>query len=579
MCYNNGMKKINKTVLCIIDGLGVNPDPFGNAVISAGMVNLNSAMTNFPSTTLKASGFEVGLSSDSDAGNSEVGHNAIGAGRTIEQGLVLLNKSINSGEIFETESWKMLSCRARGVDEYSKLRGENDKGVFVSNANGRNISGRKLNIIVLLSDGRVHSDIQHLEKILERCVNEGIRVAIHALADGRDVLPQSVARYIKRIQNYARNLMKYGKGRETGGIISIATIAGRAVSLMDRYESNVEAMQTGFEVLADGQNIKGISPEYHDVFDFIEKQYAKNPSMTDESLPPFVLNRDGLIENGDAVLLLNYRGDRAVQIVNMFERGRYISKEQFEKIDRCLFVGALRYDAELALPKHYLCPPPSIDYTLTHFLCERGVKQLTVAETVKFGHMTYFFNGNKSTKISEELEKWVEIKSDEIPNGAFNKKPEMKTKEIIGEVIRGVRTGYYEFIKCNIAAPDMVGHTGDFDAVVKSLCCVDNAIGELVETCREHGYNLILTADHGNAELMIDPVTNSRMTAHTNNRVPFVVMPFAIDGNNTLSVKSGDFGITNVAGAVAVLMGFGDDARESYYQFKSKFNTPIIALT
>ena len=498
---------MERTVLCIIDGLGVNPEKHGNAWLAADMVNLNGAIAKSPSTTLVASGLEVGLADAKDAGNSEVGHNAIGAGRQIKQGLALLNAQFESGEIFNSEAWKSLVERAKSTE--------------------------KLNIIAMISDGRIHSDIEHLFRVLERCAKEGIKVAIHAISDGRDVPTQGVLKYIGMTNEVIEKCGVDGK---------IATLVGRSVGFMDRYEADVSVTRRGFELVVEGKGSTG------NVEEFVLGQYEAAPNMTDDMMPPFVLDKDLLVKNGEAVLLLNFRGDRSLQTCKMFESGAYITKEQFSKIDKCMFVGALQYDTELQIPKIYLCPPPVIGGGLTEWLCKHGVRQFTVAESVKFGHLTYYFNGNKTQPIDSKLETWHEVKT-EGNDGEFNKNPKMKMAEITEKAIAAVKSGDYDFIRLNIAGPDMVGHTGDFAATVISVKEVDDCLARLMKACEEVSANLMIVADHGNAEEML--YANGKPNAsHTNNQVPCVIVTKA-----PVVLKDGQFGLTNIAATVCDLLG------------------------
>jgi len=500
---------MNKTVLCIIDGLGINPNQHGNAVMAADMKNLWGAYEGFPSTNIVASGQEVGLVSEKDAGSSEVGHNAIGAGQRIKQGLALLDDAFESGEVFASDTWKKIVANSKG---------------------------KKLQIIHLLSNGRTHSDINHLFYTLKQCAKDGLTVSIHALADGRDVTAQSVNRYIKQ----TRDLIK-----EYGVNAKIATVTGRAVAFMDRYDSNPQALTTGFEVVVEGK-----APITSDIEKSVLEEYAKGQTPTDERLSPFVVEPEWLIKNGETVILLNYRGDRALQTCDLFKNGKYITKEQFKKIDKCMFVGLMEYDSELGIPEMYLCPPPNIENTLSHWLCEKNVRQLTVAETVKYGHITYFFNGNRGKPICDKLEKWIEIDGHKV-GAAYDTVPQMRAKEITETVIDAIKSNKYDFIKFNLANPDMVGHTGNMEATVIACKTVDEYIGKMIELCKKEKINFIISSDHGNAEEMLDK-NNQPGTTHTANLVPLIVMPFA--GNN-YKIKEGTFGLTNIAATVCELLG------------------------
>jgi len=498
MIYNICM---NKTVLCIVDGLGVAGVGPGNAVELAGMTNFNSAKASGLYTEIKASGPEVGLVDEKDAGNSEVGHNAIGSGQYIKQGLALLNEAFKTGEIYKSEGWIKIATNAKKT---------------------------KLNIIILLSDGRTHSDIEHLFKVLEQCKKEKIDVSIHALADGRDVSPQSVLKYIDIVH-------------KVGG--KIATVAGRGKLFMDRYESNINLYIDGIRVCVGGE-----APIVKDIHTAINAEYKKNPTMTDETLPAFILEPELLIKNGDSVLLLNYRGDRAVGTCKMFETGRFLSPEQYASISKCVFAGIMQYDAEENLPKTFLCPPATIKNGLTEWLCKYGVRQYSVTETVKFGHLTYFFNGNRAKPFDEKLETWKEFKSD-ICHNMYNTAPKMQAVKITDDAINALESGKYDFIKLNLSNPDMVGHTGDIAATIIACKTVDECLGKLATACKKTGAHLVITSDHGNAETMLQP-DGKPLTSHTNTRVPFVLL-----SPTKHKIKDGVFGLTNIASSICLLLG------------------------
>ena len=502
---------MDKTVLCIIDGLGIREEIFGNAVVAAEMTYMNNAMRDYPTALIKASGPEVGLVDEKDPGNSEIGHNAIGSGQYIKQGLALLNEAFGSGEIFSTQAWGDLVKNARGT---------------------------KLNVINKLSDGRLHSDMYgHLFPLLEQCARDGIRVAIHGVVDGRDVPTQSAMRYINGLREHIK---------KCGVDASIATIAGRSILWMDRYELNTKLLSDAVDVCA-----RGMGKVTNDIESEINAEYKKRPTMTDETMPAFILDKDNLINNGDSVLLLNYRGDRAVQICHMFESGKYLDKEQYAAIDKCLFAGVLQYDAELNLPKRYLCPPPKITNTLSEWLCAHNVRQYSVTETVKFGHLTYFFNGNRAKPFDTKLEIWKEFQSDILSN-MYNKAPKMQAEKITEDVIHAIKGGKFDFIKLNLPNPDMVGHTGDFDAVVIACKTVDKCLAQLITACREQKVNLIITSDHGSAEQM-KYQDGKPLSAHTNARVAFTVIQN--DTKARFKIKDGDFGLTNIAASVCELLG------------------------
>ena len=520
---------MNKTVLCIVDGMGYSPNDNGNAVRAADMVNFRTALESNPWAFLKASGPEVGLVDEKDAGNSEVGHNAIGSGQHIKQGLALLNDKFTTTDprydIWTSDAWKELSANAAAT-------------------------GRPLHVITLLSNGRVHSDLTHLFALIRKCGKEGMRLAIHALLDGRDVEPQSALKFI--------NLTRAEADRVNSGA-RIATVAGRGVLFMDRYLTNTKLVADGIDVCALGK-----APRVNLIDVAINDEYKKRPDMTDETMPAFRLEDDEwLIKNGDSVLLLNYRGDRAVETCAAFERGKYLTAEQYAAIDKCKFAGILQYDAELGIPKRFLCSPPKIDNVLTEWLCKHKVRQFTVTETVKFGHLTYFFNGNRATPINDKLETWKEIPSGMIDYAAT---PEMQAAGITDAAIAAIRDKSVSFIKLNLANPDMVGHTGSLAAATKACRTVDECLGRLIDACKTAGVNLIITADHGNAEAMLDENGKPR-TSHTNNPVPLIIMPFGT--KKPVKVKPGEWGLTNLAATICLLLGIPASPH---------FNPPIITL-
>ena len=492
------MTKTNqfRTVLCVMDGLGYCERTAGNAVVAAGMPNLTKAQNTHLNTLIRASGHEVGLDSSKDAGNSEVGHNAMGAGATIKQGLSLLNDAFATGKIFESAVWQKIS------------------------------SYPKLNIIILCSNGRVHSNIEHLFQVIEQCKKQNLPFSVIAITDGRDVSPRSAAEFLAQVPN-------------------LSVIGGRGQIFMDRYQAQTEMLTKAFEVCVEGK-----APVVSDWRAYLEEFYQANPTLSDEQVPPCIVDANNLIKNGEAILLLNYRGDRAVETARMFDNGDYISAEQRAMIKDCYFAGILQYDAEMNLPANYLCEPPVINTTLTSWLCEHGVRQYTVTETVKFGHMTYFFNGNKSAPIDANLETWLEIPSDKL-NNLYDKAPKMQAEPITEKLIAAIESGEYDFLKCNLPNPDMVGHTGNFDAAVVACQTVDACVGRLYEVCRAQGVNLIITADHGNAEEMQDEKGKTK-TSHTNNLVPMIICPFATPD---VKLQDGEFGLTNLAATVCDLMG------------------------
>ncbi len=502
--------KIENTVLVIMDGIGYSTTPAGNAVAVADMKNHKKIISEGVSTLISASGTEVGFLENA-SGNSEVGHNAIGCGQHIKQGLSLLNEQIENGDIFKMPTFLKL----------------------VENAKQNN---HKFNFIILLSDGNVHSSINHLFAFMKKIseIDSKILISVHALLDGRDVNPQSAYKYIKQTLDFINQ-------NKINAILS--TASGRNTILMDRYESDTSKVIAGFKTI-----VNGVGIETNNVEASLKEYYSKNENATDENAPAFILNKQGLIKNGDSVLLLNYRGDRAVEMCQMFDRGKYIGNSEFKQIENCLFAGILLYDAEKLCPQNYVSITPNINNTLTEFLCENNIKQYTVTESQKYGHLTYFFNGNTTKIFNKNLESYEEIKSDKV---IFSEKPKMKAKEIADKVVEAIKSKNFNFIKCNFANGDMVGHTGNFSATITACKAVDKGLEKIYNACKKNNFNLIVIADHGNAEKMLDE-KNNIVTSHTNNPVWFSAVNF---NEHKFELNAGKFGLTNIAATVATSLG------------------------
>ena len=328
---------------------------------------------------------------------------------------------------------------------------------------------------------------------------------------------------------------------------AIASGGGRMQITMDRYEANWPMVEAGWRT-----HVQGLARRFPSAKEAIET-YRAETNCIDQDLPAFVVERDGApvatIANGDSVVLYNFRGDRAQEISLAFDR------KDFDKFDRgdytgVDFAGMLEYDGDLKIPTHYLVQPPVIKNTLTELLCAHNLREYAVSETQKYGHVTYFWNGNRSGKVSEELETYEEIPSDVIP---FDQAPAMKSKEITDCMVKAMESGKYDFLRCNFPNGDMVGHTGNIEAVVKAMECVDEGVGRIVEAGKRLGYVVLVTADHGNADQMLETKKGktSIRTAHSLNPVPFIVYDPGVEH----TLKEGKFGLANVAPTVATLLG------------------------
>ena len=503
-------------VLVIMDGVGKGDGGAGDAVTVAKTPTLDSLLANCPHTYLKAHGTAVGLPSDEDMGNSEVGHNALGCGQVYSQGAKLVGESIEKGILFASNVWQDLIANAK--------------------------DGKALHFIGLLSDGNVHSNISHLIALLRQASKEGVKKAFcHILLDGRDVPATSALEYVDQLETVLAELN--GEGCQ----YAIASGGGRMQVTMDRYEANWGMVEAGWRTHVQGQGRMFASAK-----EAIET-YREETGCIDQDLPAFVVAKDGQplgkIENGDSVILFNFRGDRAQEISLAFDR------KDFDKFDRgdytaVKFAGMLQYDGDLNIPENYLVQPPVITNTLTEVLCAAGVREFAVSETQKYGHVTYFWNGNRSGKVSEDLEEYLEIPSDVIP---FEQAPAMKSKEITEAMVEAMASGKFQFLRCNYPNGDMVGHTGVMDAVVYAMECVDSGLKAILGAADKYGYTVLITADHGNADQMTETKKGktSVRTAHSLNAVPFIIY----DKDTNWTVRDGSFGLANVAPTVVKMMG------------------------
>ena len=502
-------------VLVVMDGVGKGDGGSGDAVAVAKTPNLDRLLATCPHTYLKAHGTAVGLPSDEDMGNSEVGHNALGCGQVYSQGAKLVGESIEKGTLFASAVWQEL----------------------VENAK----AGKAMHFLGLLSDGNVHSNISHLIALLKAAKAAGVQKAYcHILLDGRDVPATSALEYVGQLEAVLAELAADGCD------YAIASGGGRMVVTMDRYEANWGMVEAGWRT-----HVQGDGRQFASAAEAIET-YRAETGCIDQDLPAFVVARDGQpvakIANGDSVVLFNFRGDRAQEISLAFDR------KDFDKFDRgdytgVKFAGMLQYDGDLNIPENYLVQPPVITNTLTEVLCQAGIREFAVSETQKYGHVTYFWNGNRSGKVSEELEDYLEIPSDVIP---FEQAPAMKCKEVTAAMIEAMESGKYQFLRCNYPNGDMVGHTGVMDAVVTSMEALDVCLGQVLQCADKCGYTVLFTADHGNADQMTETKKGktSVRTAHSLNPVPFIIY----DKDNTWQVKEGAFGLANVAPTVAKML-------------------------
>ena len=531
-------------LLIILDGMGLyrgEKDGYpGNAVDTAAPPTLCRLMREERIVLrLKAHGVAVGMPTDTDQGNSEVGHNAMGAGRVIAQGAKLVDEAIVTGRLFEGETWKALIENAR--EKHTPIH-----------------------FIGLISDGNVHSNMTHLISLIGQCDREGVEeVYVHGLLDGRDVPPVSALRYFGELEDYLWSLRLRALEQGTRRRYHVASGGGRMVTTMDRYEADLSIVERGYHA-----HVLGEGPRFPDSLtairtlrrqERVDDQYLSHWVVHDPDDPARPLAQ---IKDGHGVVLFNFRGDRALEISRAFV------EDDFAGFDRrshpaVFYAGMLEYDEDTHMPPHFLVPPPEIERTLSEYLAHNQISQFAVSETQKFGHVTYFWNGNKSAKFDPKTEEWVEIESDRVP---FDQAPQMKADEISSRAIEALESGAYRFIRLNFPNGDMVGHTGSFAAAVEAVRAVDRAVERIIEAGDAAGATVIVTADHGNCEQMyaVDEKTGKplmgpggkykQQTSHTLNPVPFI-----IHGPDTDRYEPADMiepGLGNIAATILMLLGY-----------------------
>jgi len=470
------MPKLN--ALIILDGFAVNENKEGNAIFTSGIPYIKTLLERYPNTTLGASGMDVGLPKG-QMGNSEVGHLNIGAGRIVYQELTRITKSIDDGDFFENPAFMKAIRNAK----------ENNK---------------KLHFMGLLSDGGVHSHIEHLFALIRLAkINNLEKVFVHCFMDGRDVSPTSGAGYIKDLQDYMKEI----------GVGKIATVMGRYYA-MDR-DNRWERVEKAFNAITSGEGNLVKDPEKA-----VRDSYREG--VTDEFIIPIVAEQGGepvgKVEKGDSIIFFNFRPDRAREITRTF------IQEDFDKFTRKKgylkpqYVSMTQYD-ETFENLDIAYPLKPLTNTFGEYISKLGLKQLRIAETEKYAHVTFFFNGN--VEAPNEGEDRVLIPSPKV--ATYDLKPEMSAYEVTEKAVELIKSNKYDVMILNFANCDMVGHTGVFEAAVKAVNTVDECVKKLIETIQSQGGNAMLTADHGNADKMVDD-DGSAFTAHTTNPVPFILI-------------------------------------------------------
>lgn len=516
-------------VVIVMDGYGIPKHDVGSAIDAARKPTLDRLFAQYPNIRLRAHGTAVGMPSDDDMGNSEVGHNAIGAGQVYAQGAALVANAIAEGAIWQGGAWKEIVAGAKA---------------------GRGV----LHFIGLFSDGNVHSHIDHLKAMVVQAKAEGVKtVRIHALLDGRDVPESSALEYVVPFEAFLRDI-------STGGFDArIASGGGRQYITMDRYDANWPMVERGWHT-----HVLGEGPQFANATEAVHGLRERNPGTIDQDLPEFVIADNGkpigTIEDGDSVVFYNFRGDRAIEITRAFVEEHFT---EFDRVrhPRVTYAGMLQYDGDLQLPKRFLVEPPAIKDTSGEWFSKSGLAQFACSETQKFGHVTYFWNGNRSGKF--EGETWQEVPSDVVP---FEQRPWMKAAEITDAMIAALQSGQYKVLRCNYANGDMVGHTGNFRAATMAIEAVDLALSRLLPAIDAAGGVALITADHGNADEMFEldkktkqPAVNKdgsfkAKTAHTLNPVPLILYDNVSGGRLDLR-QTDTAGLSSIAATVANLLG------------------------
>jgi len=530
--------------LIIMDGVGLyrgEKDGYpGNAVQIAAPQTLCRLMEHEKiALRLKAHGIAVGMPSDHDQGNSEIGHNAMGAGRVFSQGAKLVDEAIESGRLFEGNAWKGIIANARAKKT-------------------------PVHFIGLISDGNVHSNITHLTALVGQCDREGVEeVYVHGLLDGRDVPPLSALRYFGELEDYLWSLRAQAHEQGKRRRYFVASGGGRMVTTMDRYEADWSIVERGYHA-----HVLGEGPMFPDSLTAIrilreqektDDQYLSHWVIHDPEDSKIPLTRIG---DGHGVVLFNFRGDRAIELSRAFVEADFTGFHR-KTYPAILYAGMLQYDGDTHMPPRYLVEPPAIDRTVSEYLARSGVPQYAVSETQKFGHVTYFWNGNNSAKFDAKTEEWVQIESDRLP---FDQAPKMKADEIASRAIEALQSGAYRFLRLNFPNGDMVGHTGSLPAAVEAMKAVDRAVGRIIEAADALGATVIITADHGNCEQMI--AVNEKtgravmgpggeyqpQTSHTLNPVPFII--HGPDTGRYEPSEIEDPGLANIASTILLLLGY-----------------------
>lgn len=510
------MSKLNykgPVVLVVMDGVGLSDNEKYNAVKQAHLETLHSLMEKYPTAKLGAAGEYVGIPKG-DMGNSEVGHNAMGAGEIVLQRSAAVENDVNTGEIFNTKTW---------LDIVERIHQNNST----------------LHFMGIFSDGNVHSNISHLEKMMAQAQKDGIEhIRVHTLIDGRDVPPHSEPKYIQRLEKFVHELGDPDYKIASGG--------GRMVITCDRYENDWGMVEKGWHT-----HVLGEGCQFASATEAIETFRKETKDLQDQYMPAFVIAKNGepigKIQDGDAVIYIDFRADRAIEMAQAFT---YNDFPHFDRVKRpdVYFAGMTEYNEDLHVPEHVLVSSPVFKHTLTKHLASRGKKQYAISETVKFGHITYYFNGNSYEVPEGEVE-------EEVPSylEPFDTRPWMKSAEITDKLLAAIESQKYDFLRINYPGGDMVGHFADMEATITAMEAIDISLKRIVDAVNKLGGITVITADHGNAEELAD-ADGTPKTSHTTNRVPCIFVD-ETDNASKYRLSKGDRGLANLASTIAMLLG------------------------
>ena len=519
----NEIKYTGPVVLLIMDGVGLSDRTEGNALRHANLPTLDHLMANYPTISLGAAGHYVGVP-DGDSGNSEVGHNAMGAGQIIPQGPLRIQQAFDDGAVFATGTWK-----------------DAIKNVIYHNST--------LHFIGIFSDGNVHNNIHQIFAMMKQAMDEGVaRIRIHPAFDGRDTPPQSAEKYVKMFDDFVASLGNPDFKLADGG--------GRMTTWADRYENDWGVVENGWNIA-----VRGVGREFPDAIVAINTLRAEVNPTSDQYLPPFVLVDEngqpvGPIKKDDSVIYADFRADRAIMPSVAFT---YYDFSHFDRgdfsPDDIYYAGVTEYNSDTHVPAHILVPPMSISHTLSDLLNANRISQYTISETVKYGHITYYFDGNHYLENSS-LRNYKEVPSEDDTESIVTR-PWMKSAEITDQLIAALESQQYQFLRVNYPNGDMVGHFAKMQPTIIAMEALDLAIERVVEVVNKLGGITIITSDHGNAEELADTDGTPR-TAHTTNKVPCI---FVDDTENSQKyhLAEGDFGLANLASTISTLLGVPPD--------------------